>query len=163
MSRFELRSWLAHIVAAALLSAPAAAKPWNGIHPGASSALDVIGKFGDPSKKVTNGPKEILVYSGTKAIKGTVQAQFKIAIDTQIVERIDVYPEPILDAEAIEKSYGKPCEKELTDTCYVKKQSASKHTYYLYAKLGLAVFFKDDGKTVQSFAFLPGAGASSGL
>jgi hypothetical protein len=136
----------------------AAAKPWNGIHPGASSTLDVVGKFGEPSRKVTEKGMEIWVYSGPKAITGTVQAQFKCDAATHVVQRIDVFPAPVISAEAVEQSYGPQCQplKHL-DPCYEPRQPAAGHRYFLYAKLGLAVFFKDDGKTVQSFAFLPQA------
>lgn len=143
-------------VVAALLSPLAGAKPWQGIHPAASSAIDVIGKFGEPSKKVTARGQEVLVYTGAKAIKGTVQAQFKCDPETKEVKRIDVYPEPVIDLAAIEASYGKACDPaKPVEPCYYQKETPQKQVYLLYLKLGLAIFFKDDGKTVQSFAFLP--------
>lgn len=139
-----------------LLSALAIAKPWQGIIPGTSSAIDVAGKFGEPTKKLAARGQEVLIYTGPQAIKGTVQAQFKCDPLTKQVDRIDVYPEPVIDVAAIEKSYGKSCtETKSEEPCYFKKESAQKHTYFLYVKLGLAIFFKDDGQTVQSFAFLP--------
>ncbi|MEW5737407.1 MAG: hypothetical protein AB1938_00690 [Myxococcota bacterium] len=139
-----------------LLAFPALAKPWNGIHPGVSSMIDVIGKFGEPSKKVMAKGQEVLVYSGPTAITGTVQAQFKCNPTTHVVERIDVYPAPVIPKEAVEKSYGRACDPmEAKEPCYYRKESASAHVYFHYVKLGLAVFFKDDGKTVQSFTFLP--------
>lgn len=135
----------------------AAAKPWNGIAPGTSSALDVIAKFGEPSKTLASEGKETLVYSGRQAIKGTAQAQFKLGAD-KTVERIDVYPAVLLDAEAIEASYGPACDEKRSDEpCFVKKETPQKRGYYVYARLGLAVFFKDDGRTVQSLSFLPGS------
>jgi len=116
----------------------------------------VAGKFGEPTKKLNARGQEVLIYTGAQAIKGTVQAQFKCDPQTKQVDRIDVYPEPILDVDAIEKSYGKSCtETQSVEPCYFKKESAQKHTYFLYVKLGLAIFFKDDGQTVLSFAFLP--------
>ena len=133
----------------------AVAKPWQGITPKTSSAIDVAGKFGEPTKKLQARGQEVLIYSGAKASKGTVQAQFKCDPLTKEVQRIDVYPEPVLDVAAIEKSYGPACETNgATEPCYWKKETAQKHAYFLYAKLGLAIFFKED-KTVQSFAFLP--------
>ena len=39
----------------------------------------------------------------------------------------------------------------------MKKETPQKRGYYVYARLGLAVFFKDDGRTVQSLSFLPGS------
>ncbi|MFT3707954.1 MAG: hypothetical protein QM817_09885 [Archangium sp.] len=131
------------------------AKPWQGILPRGSSAIDVVGKFGEPTKRVNARGQEVLIYSGAQAIKGTVQAQFKCDPLTKEVQRIDVYPEPVLDVAAIEKSYGPACETNgATEPCYWKKETAQKHSYFLYAKLGLAIFFKED-LTVQSFAFLP--------
>ena len=145
------------LVALAVAGAAARAKPWNGIVPGTSSAEDVTEKFGDPTRTVTDGGKRTLVYSAKEAIRGTVQAQFRLSAD-QIVERIDVYPAVILDAEAIEKSYGPACTpKGAADPCFVKKTTPKQTPYYVYAKLGLAVFFKDDGRTVQSLTFLPGS------
>lgn len=140
----------------ALLPAVALAKPWQGITPGVSSAFDVAGKFGEPNKKLESKGFEVMLYAGPQAIKGTVQAQFKIDPQTKEVKRIDVYPEPILDVAAIETSYGKDCATTAAaEPCYWKKETAQKHVYFLYVKLGLAIFFKDDGRTVQSFSFLP--------
>ena len=36
---------------------------------------------------------------------------------------------------------------------YTKKLTEDFRTYFLYAKLGMAVFFNEDGKTVHSFIF----------
>lgn len=141
-----------------VVSSLAFAKPWQGITPGASSAIDVVGKFGEPTKTLTARGQEVLVYSGLQAIRGTVQAQFKCDPVTKEVQRIDVYPEPVIDLSAIESSYGLACEAtQAQEPCYWKKSSPQKHAYFLYAKLGLAIFFKDDARTVQSFAFLPPA------
>lgn len=134
----------------------ATAKPWNGIIPGTSSGLDVITRFGEPSKTLSAGGKQTLVYSGKAAIKATSQAQFKLGPD-KTVERIDVYPAVVIDVAAIEKSYGPACDLEASsDPCFVRKQTPQQRPYYVYAKLGLAVFFQGDGRTVQSLAFLPG-------
>jgi len=143
-------------IALLLSAAVSGAKPWQGIHPGVSSALDVYGKFGEPTSKTEMKGQLVLVYSGLQAIPGTVQAQFKLKAGTQTVTRVDVYPAPVLDKEAIEKSYGSRCEGQTpTEPCYFVKEVSGKRPYFLFLKLGLAVFFKDDG-TVQSFAFLPG-------
>jgi hypothetical protein len=140
----------------ALLPAEGLAKPWQGIEPGNSSSLDVFSKFGEPSRKVTVKGKELLVYQRDQAIAGTTQAQFKVDPATHVVERIDVYPAPVIDAEAIEKSYGPACTgKRDEEPCFYKRPIEGKKPYYLYPGLGLAIFFKDDGDTVQSFAFLP--------
>lgn len=144
---------------ACLSSALSSAKPWQGIQPGASSALDVFGKFGEPTKKTEVKGQVVLVYSGLRAPGGTVQAQFKLEPGSQTVARIDVYPAPQIDKAAVEKSYGPKCDEkapEKTEPCYFLKESEGKKApYFVYLKLGLAVFFKPDG-TVLSFAFLPG-------
>ena len=147
-----MRLW---IFTALLLANAAAAKPWNGIEPTVTTKDAVLKKFGDPSKVSTVGGHEVLTFSGLKAIKGTVQAQFRIDPESSTVDRIDVFPEPIIDQDAIEKSYGAECAAGESDGCYVRRTQEKKPTYFLYAKLGLAIFFKEDGKTVQSFAFLP--------
>lgn len=143
------------------LTAGVNAKPWQGIEPGVSSALDVFGKFGEPTKRADVKGQQVLIYAGLQAIPGTVQAQFKLAPGTQTVARIDVYPGPIIKADAVETSYGPKCDSSKKDPdaaspCYFLKQSSDgKRPYFVYLRLGLTVFFKDDG-TVQSFAFLPG-------
>lgn len=151
MSRLPLLLALAPLLAFA--------KPWQGITPGGgSSELDVVGRFGEPTRKLSARGQSVLVYSGPRAIKGTVQAQFKSDPVTKEVQRIDVYPAPVIDLAAIEKSYGGSCESTAgAEPCYWRKETAQKHPYFLYPKLGLAIFFKDDDKTVLSFAFLPPA------
>ncbi|MBL9038184.1 MAG: hypothetical protein JNG84_06720 [Archangium sp.] len=153
MSRFLIA------LALAVTASSAWARPWSGIEPGVASSIDVVAKFGDPSRKAAVKGKQVLVYSGEQAMKATMQVQFKIDPTTQVVERIDVYPDMVIDVSAVEKTYGPACTgtKKDDDACYFKRQSDSKRAYYLYAKLGLAIFFKDDGKTVQMFAFLPPA------
>lgn len=134
------------------------AKPWQGILPKGSSAIDVVGKFGEPTKRVNARGQEVLIYSGVQAIKGTVQAQFKCDPQTKEVQRIDVYPEPVIDLEAIEQSYGIECDPdEHHEPCYAKKETPQHRVYFLYAKVGLAIFFKEDKRTVESFTFLPPA------
>lgn len=145
------------LAAAVLLMAalPAAAKPWQGIEPGVSKKQEVTEKFGEPSRVVNQQNKEIIAYFGKDAIKGTTQAQFKVDTATKIVERIDVFPGPVIDKEAIENSYGPACPSGPAPAtpCYVKKVTEEFRTYYLYSKLGLAIFFNEDGKTVHSFIF----------
>lgn len=139
-----------------LLPGAVAAKPWNGIRPGASSEEEVVERFGPPSRTLVTGDQRTLVYSGDRAVKGTVQSQFKLGPD-KVVRRIDVYPAVALDAAAIEASYGPECTpREPADPCFVRKEGSSKRPYYVYAKLGLAVFFKEDGQAVLSLSFLPG-------
>jgi hypothetical protein len=134
---------------------PALAKPWNGIEPGVAQKDAVVKKFGEPTKVVVVGGHEVLTYSRDQAIRGTVQAQFRIDQQTSLVDRIDVFPEPIIDQDAIEKNYGAECSEGEREGCYLKRPQDKKAPYFLYAKLGLAIFFKEDGRTVHSFAFLP--------
>jgi hypothetical protein len=141
-----------------LASGVAAARPWQGITPGASSCIDVLGKFGEPTKTINARGQEVLIYSGMQAISGTVQAQFKCDPATKSVQRIDVYPRPVLDVDNIEQTYGPSCDADDDrEPCYAKKESPQHRVYFLYAKLGLAIFFKEDKRTVQSFTFLPPA------
>lgn len=143
-----------------LVSSAVFAKPWQGIQPGVSSTLDVYGKFGEPTKKTDVKGQTVLIYAGLQAIPGTVQAQFKLSPGADTVARIDVYVSPVIDKAAVEESYGPQCDAkkkdpDLQSPCYfVKEAGAGKKPYLVYLRLGLAVFFKDDGN-VLSFAFLP--------
>jgi hypothetical protein len=146
------------IVAVLLATAPAVAKPWQGIEPGQSKREQVLQKFGEPSRVVTAEGKEIIGYLDQKAIKGTKQVQFKVDPATQLVERIDIFPSPVIDQEAVEGTYGPACPtsgKAPPTPCYVKLLTDDFRTYMLYTRLGLAVFFNEDGKTVHSFIYTP--------
>lgn len=146
------------IVAVLLAAAPAVAKPWQGIEPGQSKREQIIQKFGEPSRVVTNEGKEIIAYLEQKAIKGTKQVQFRVDPGTQLVERIDVFPGPVIDKESVESTYGNACPasgRQPAAPCYQKKITDDFRTYLLYPKLGLAVFLNEDGKTVHSFIFTP--------
>lgn len=141
-----------------LAALPASARPWKGLTPSVSFAQDVIDRFGEPSKRIKTTGQEVLMYSGIKAIEGTVQAQFKCSLETHVLERIDVYPQAPIARDEIESAYGKSCpQTQAREPCYYRKQAPSGRVYFLYLSLGLAVFFKEDGQTVQSLAFLPGA------
>jgi len=143
------------LVAVLVAAMPALAKPWQGIEPGVSKRADVLKKFGEPSRTVTADDKEIIAYFENEAIKGTSQAQFKVDTKTQVVERIDVFPGPVIDKGTIEDTYGPSCPggKAPATPCFLKKLTDDFRTYYLYPKLGLAIFFNEDGKTVHSFIF----------
>jgi hypothetical protein len=145
-------------IAVLIASMPAMAKPWQGIEPGQAKRGEVIQKFGEPSRVVTANNKEIIAYFGKEAIPGTTQAQFKLDPTTKIVERIDVFPGPVIDKDTIENSYGAACPTtgaQPATPCFVKKVTEDFRTYYTYSRLGLAIFFKEDGKTVHSFIFTP--------
>lgn len=129
-----------------------------GIDPGASKRDQVVKKFGDPSKVLQVDGTEMLAYVGPKAIQGTDQAMFRIDPATQVVLRIEVFPQPVIDKDLIESSFGRPCPASASarrQPCYVKRLSEDFKTYFHYASAGLAVFFNKDGKTVQSFVFTP--------
>jgi len=143
-----------------LLASAALAKPWQGIEPGTSKKAEVIDKFGPPSKVVKSEGAEILAYLGEQAIKGAKQAQFRVELATGLVDRIDVFPGPIIDKDAIETTYGPMCASPKGGgACYVKKLTDDFRTYFQYLSMGLTVFFKEDGKTVHSFVFQPTRGA----
>ena len=140
-----------------LLASAAFAKPWQGIEPGTSKKAEVLDKFGPPSKTLKSEGAEVLAYFGEQAIKGAKQAHFRISAATGLVERIDVFPGPVIDKDAVEATYGPMCasEKKGGSGCYVKKLTDDFRTYFQYLSMGLTVFFKEDGKTVQSFVFQP--------
>lgn len=153
--RLSPAHWLPLLFCSTLVAQGAIGKPWQGITPGASTDLEVLGKFGEPSKTVTSQGVQTLIYSREVAIKGTVQAQFKLNAE-KVVVRIDVFPAVALDAAAIERGYGPVCAVgHATEPCYAEKRTPTKARYFVYAKLGLAVFFNDDAKTVKLLAFLP--------
>jgi hypothetical protein len=146
------------ITALILLASPLAfAKPWNGIIPGKSKKADVVEKFGAPSKQVNANGREVYAYLKEKAIKGTVQAQFKVDPATGLVDRIDVFPAVEVSRADVVESYGPECPEKVaagSPPCFLKRTDG-KRVYYLYASLGLAVFFKEDAAQVQSMTFLP--------
>jgi hypothetical protein len=134
------------------------ARAWNGIEPGVSSRDEVVKRFGPPTKMLTVEGHQVLAYTGAAAIKGTAQAQFRVDPQTGLVERIDVFPGPVVDRETVESSYGPPCPAAggaASGSCFQKKLTEEFRTYYFYPHLGLAVFFEEDGDHVQSFVFQP--------
>jgi hypothetical protein len=124
------------------------AKPWNGITPGVSTRDEVVKKFGEPSKVVSTGGRDVLAYQKGKLIKGTTQTQFRIEPKTGVVERIDVFPLPVLTLDDIASAYGPACTPAAPETaehpCYLKRDD-DKKLYLVYVRLGLAVFFNPDG------------------
>lgn len=155
MSR-AMRATAFVLLAALLLAAPALAKPWQGIEPGVSPRDKVTEKFGEPSRTVTQEGKEVIAYFGERAIKSTSQVQFKVDTASKVVERIDVFPAVSIERDAIERAYGPVCPpsgKPPEGACYVKKVTSDLQAYFVYPKLGMAIFFKEDGKTVRSLVF----------
>lgn len=146
------------VLLALLLPALAQARAWNGVEPGVSSKDDVVKRFGPPSKTLTVDGHQVLAYTGPSAIKGTAEAQFRVDPTTGLVERIDVFPGPVVDRETVESSYGPPCPASgppASGNCFQKKLTEDFRTYYFYARQGLAVFFDEEGDKVKSFVFQP--------
>src|SRR5208283_4699008 len=144
------------VLLALLVPALAEARAWNGVEPGVTSKDEVVKRFGPPSKTLNVDGHQVLAYNGTSAIKGTAQAQFRVDPATGLVERIDVFPGPVVDRETVESSYGPPCPAAGTPglaNCFQKKLTEDFRTYYFYPRLGLAVFFEEEGDKVKSFVF----------
>jgi hypothetical protein len=153
-----VRARLALMLTLLLLASAAGARPWNGVEPGVTSRDEVVKRFGPPSKTLSVDGHPVLAYTGTGAIKGTAQAQFRVDPATGLVERIDVFPGPVVDRDTVESSYGPPCPSgsaPAPGNCFQKKLTEDFRTYYFYARLGLAVFFDEDGDKVQSFVYQP--------
>ncbi len=137
-------------------AAAAQAKAWNGVEPGVSRRDEVVKRFGPPSKTLTVSGKEVLAYTDAAAMKGTSQAQFRVDPPTGLVERIDVFPSTAIDHDTVEATFGPPCPKSGAPqpaACFQKKLTDDFRTYYVYARLGLAVFFDETDDRVQSFVY----------
>ena len=144
------------LVTLLLLAAVAQAKAWNGIEPGVSRKDEVVRRFGPPSKTLTVSGKEVLAYTDSAAMKGTSQAQFRVDPATGVVERIDVFPATVIDHDTVEATFGPPCPKTGSPQpagCFQKKLTDDFRTYYLYARIGLAVFFEENEDRVQSLVY----------
>ncbi len=132
------------------------AKAWNGIEPGVSRRDEVVKRFGPPSKTVTVSGKEVLAYTDSAAMKGTSQAQFRVDPASGVVERIDVFPATSIDHDTVEATFGPVCPKAGAPqpaACFQKKLTDDFRTYYVYSRLGLAVFFEETDDRVQSFVY----------
>jgi hypothetical protein len=144
------------LLLALLLPSLTHARSWNGVEPGVTSKDEVVKRFGPPTKTLSVEGHPVLAYTGASAIKGTAQAQFRVDPATGLVERIDVFPGPVVDKDTLESSYGPPCPASAAaaaGNCFQKKLTEDFRTYYFYPRLGLAVFFDEDGEKVQSFVF----------
>ncbi|HET6982822.1 MAG TPA: hypothetical protein VFI53_11820 [Myxococcaceae bacterium] len=139
-----------------LLAAVAHAKAWNGIEPGVSRRDEVVKRLGQPSKTLTVSGKEVLAYTESSSPKGTSQAQFRVDPASGVVERIDVFPSTVVDHETVEATFGPACPKTgapQPPACFQKKLTDDFRTYYLYSRIGLAVFFEENEDRVQSFVY----------
>ena len=144
------------LVALLLLAGAARAKAWNGVEPGVTRRDEVVKRFGPPSKTVTVSGKEVLAYTDSSAMKGTSQAQFRVDPGTGVVERIDVFPSTAVDHDTVEATFGPICPKPGAPqpaACFQKKLTDDFRTYYVYARIGLAVFFEESEDRVQSFVY----------
>ena len=144
------------LVTLLLVAGAASAKAWNGIEPGVTRRDEVVKRFGPPSKTLTVSGKEVLAYTDSAAMKGTSQAQFRVEPATGVVERIDVFPATVVDRDTVEATFGPICPKPGASqpaACFQKKLSDDFRTYYVYSRLGLAVFFDETEDRVQSFVY----------
>lgn len=144
------------LVALLLLAGAARAKAWNGVEPGVTRRDEVVKRFGPPSKTVTVSGKEVLAYTDSSAMKGISQAQFRVDPGTGVVERIDVFPSTAVDHDTVEATFGPICPKAGAPqpaACFQKKLTDDFRTYYVYTRLGLAVFFEETEDRVQSFVY----------
>ena len=134
-------------------SAIAAATGWRHIEPGVTSRSGVTAAFGPPARTVRAAGKEILVYLDSEGIKGTKQAQFRIDPETQLVERIDVFPLETITLPMVEATFGPPCSQKSASTCYLTKRTGDSRSIF-YPSLDLAVFFEPNGRTIHSLVYL---------
>ena len=144
------------LVTLLLVAGAASAKAWNGIEPGVTRRDEVVKRFGPPSKTLTVSGKEVLAYTDSAAMKGTSQAQFRVEPATGVVERIDVFPATVVDHDTVEATFGPICPKPGAPqpaACFHKKLTDDFRTYYVYSRLGLAVFFDETEDRVQSFVY----------
>lgn len=144
------------LVTLLLVAGAAGAKAWNGIEPGVTRRDEIVKRFGPPSKTITVSGKEVLAYTDSSALKGTSQAQFRVDPASGVVERIDVFPATVLDHDTVEATFGPMCPKSGAPqpaACFQKKLTDDFRTYYVYTRLGLAVFFDENEDRVQSFVY----------
>jgi hypothetical protein len=145
------------LFAAGLIAAPtwAHGRAWNSVEPGTTKREEVVKRFGPATKVVSVEGKEVLAYLEKQAIRGTSQVQFRVDPATGLVDRIDVFPNRVIEKDAIENTYGPACPASAPPAggCYLKKVTDDFRTYLYYAKSGVAVFLNDDAKTVQSLVF----------
>jgi hypothetical protein len=140
-----------HLAIALAAAAPlaAAAKPWQGVAPGTTTAAEVTARFGAPSTQGKLGGRSAYVYKDDAAIGATRQAQF-FARDDGVVVEIVVFPSTHLDPESVEGSYGRPARKAFTDDL---------RPVWYYPALGVTVFFGKSG-AVESLSFKAGDGSA---
>ena len=133
--------WVGVLAWASALSA----KEWKGAVPGETKRVEVIEKFGKPTREFSKSGKlsDGLNYKNERRVKGTKESNFYFD-KNGILFRIDVFPAQDIDRKKVEETYGKGFQERVTP---------SGHPFLLYAKDGLAVFFDKDGKKVLSVTF----------
>lgn len=144
------RALLAAFLTAAMLVplGAARAQPWQNIVPGQSTEKDVVGRFGQPAKRLQEKGRTVFSYQEDHAIKGARQANFYFDKKGVVVE-IHVFPKAVVAVDVVVSTFGTGFTKRLTDDY---------RTYYYYGKLGLVVFLSTNGKTVSAFLYtVPGA------
>ena len=145
------------LVAVLLAAVPAVAKPWQGIEPGVSKRDDVMKKFGEPSARVTSDGKEIHRLLRQGGDQGHHPGPVQGGPATQAGRAHRRLPRPGHrqgdHREHLRPGLPTAAGARQPRRATIKKITDDFRTYYLYPKLGLAMFFNEDGKTVQSFIF----------
>ena len=130
------------------LPAPARARAWKGVNPGATTGAEVVEKFGEPTTKTKRTGRTVLAYYGDQAPDGTRQAQFHVDA-TGVVVEITIFLTAHLDADSIEGTYGKPPQKTFVEDTFQK--------VWLYPTQGVTVYFNKEG-AVEALTFAAGRG-----
>jgi hypothetical protein len=132
------------------LPAPAHARAWKGVNPGATTGAEVVEKFGEPTTKTKRTGRTVLAYYGDQAPDGTRQAQFHVDAATGVVVEITIFLTAHLDADSIEGTYGKPPQKTFVEDTFQK--------VWLYPTQGVTVYFNKEG-AVEALTFAAGTKA----
>jgi hypothetical protein len=145
--------WMFWLIAVQLAGFSASAKPWKGMTPGQTKRIQVIDKFGPPSKEFSQGGKlsDGITYQGKRAIEGAEQANFFFDKHGTLF-RIDVYPSKKLNREQITKVFGNR---------YVERVTSKGHRFFDYQQDGMIVFFRKDTDQVSVFTFQAAMGAKA--
>jgi hypothetical protein len=144
MRLFHLLSMVVFV--ASVAPAVAAARPWQGITPGASTLAEVVERFGEPTTRAKRTGRTVVAYHGEHALAGTRQAQFHVDPNGVVVE-ITIFLTAQLDADSVEGTYGKPTQRTFVEDTFQK--------VWLYPASGVTVYFGKDGN-VEALSFTAG-------
>src|SRR5512139_2810 len=145
-----MRSVQVGLLLLALAPGLAAARPWKGVNPGASTQQEVVERFGEPTTRTKRTGRTVLAYYGEQALEGTRQAQFHV--DGQgLVSEITIFLTAQLDQDSIEGTYGKPPQRTFVEDTFQK--------VWVYPQQGVTVYFGKDG-FVEALTFGPGTKAA---